>query len=43
MIETIQETLRIQKEGKEKRQAAEIELGVMEENLKQKLLEITHS
>ena len=43
LIETIQETLRIQKEGKEKRQAAEIELGVMEENLKQKLLEITHS
>ena len=37
LIETIQETLRIQKEGKEKRQAAEIELGVMEENLKQKL------
>lgn len=43
LIETIQETLRIQKEGKEKRQAAEIELGVMEENLKQKLLEFTHS
>ena len=43
LIETIQETLRIQKEGKEKRQAAEIDLGVMEENLKQKLLEITHS
>src|SRR5699024_2805946 len=43
LIETIQETLRNQKEGKEKRQAAEIELGVMEENLKQKLLEITHS
>ncbi|XBG73509.1 toxic anion resistance protein [Enterococcus cecorum] len=43
LIETIQETLRIQKEGKEKRQATEIELGVMEENLKQKLLEITHS
>jgi len=41
LIETIQETLRIQKEGKEKRQAAEIELGVMEENLKQKLLELT--
>lgn len=41
LIETIQETLRIQKEGKEKRQAAEIELSVMEENLKQKLLELT--
>ncbi|EOT39914.1 toxic anion resistance protein [Enterococcus columbae] len=41
LIETIQETLRIQKEGKEKRQAAEVELSVMEENLKQKLLELT--
>lgn len=41
LIETIQETLRVQKEGKEKRQAAEIELSVMEENLKQKLLELT--
>lgn len=43
LIETIQETLRIQKEGKERRQTAEIELSVMEENLKQKLLEITRS
>lgn len=41
LIETIQETLRIQKEGKEKRQAAEVQLSVMEENLKQKLLELT--
>ena len=41
LIETIQETLRIQQEGKEKRQAAEIELGHMEEDLKNKLLELT--
>ncbi|KAF1300605.1 MULTISPECIES: toxic anion resistance protein [Enterococcus] len=41
LVETIQETLRIQKEGKEKRRAAEIELGNMEEDLKQKLLDMT--
>lgn len=41
LVETIQETLRIQKEGKEKRRAAEIELGHMEEDLKTKLLELT--
>ncbi|KAF1295586.1 tellurite resistance protein TelA [Enterococcus sp. JM4C] len=41
LVETIQETLRIQKEGTEKRRAAEIELGHMEEDLKQKLLELT--
>ena len=40
LIETIQETLRIQKEGKEKRKNAEIELAVMEEDLKNKLLEM---
>ena len=40
LIETIQETLRIQQEGR-KRQAAEIELGHMEEDLKNKLLELT--
>ncbi|MDR2464681.1 MAG: toxic anion resistance protein, partial [Streptococcaceae bacterium] len=40
LIETIEETLRIQKEGKEKRAAAEIELAHMEENLKNKLYEI---
>jgi uncharacterized protein YaaN involved in tellurite resistance len=40
LIETIQETLRIQEEGKAKRRAAEIELGNMEEGLKQKLLEV---
>lgn len=41
LVETLQETLRIQQEGKEKRRAAEIELGTMEENLKNKLLELT--
>ncbi len=41
LVETIQETLRIQQEGKEKRRAAEIELGTMEEDLKNKLLELT--
>lgn len=42
LIETIQETMRIQQEGKEKRHAAEIELSTMEEDLKNKLLEITN-
>ena len=42
LIETIQETLRIQKEGKEKRRNAEIELTVMEEDLKNKLLEMSN-
>lgn len=42
LVETIQETLRIQQEGKEKRRAAEIELSQMEEDLKNKLLELTH-
>lgn len=41
LVETIQETLRIQQEGKEKRRVAEIELGQMEEDLKNKLLEMT--
>lgn len=41
LIETIQETLRIQKEGKGKRRHAEVELGHMEEDLKQKLLDLT--
>jgi len=41
LIETIQETLRIQKEGREKRRAAEIELTNMEHDLKAKLLEVS--
>lgn len=43
LIETIQETLRIQKEGKEKRQAAELELANMEQELKGKLLSLTQN
>ncbi|MGX6962403.1 toxic anion resistance protein [Vagococcus xieshaowenii] len=42
LIETIQETLRIQAEGKEKRRAAELELAVMEDELKHKLLEVSN-
>lgn len=38
LVETIQETIRIQREGKEKRKAAEIELATMEADLKDKLL-----
>lgn len=41
LVETIQETLRIQQEGKLKRRNAETELVQMEEDLKQKLLELT--
>lgn len=41
LVETIEETLRIQKEGKEKRRHAELELGEMEDDLKQKLIELT--
>lgn len=40
LVETLKETLRIQKEGRERRQAAEIEIGHMESNLKQKLMEL---
>lgn len=41
LIETIEETLHIQQEGKEKRSAAENELAIMEDTLKNKLLELT--
>ncbi|MGX7198669.1 toxic anion resistance protein [Enterococcus nangangensis] len=41
LIETIQETLRIQQEGKTKRRDAEVQLATMEDTLKQKLLELT--
>ena len=34
LVETLEETLRIQKEGRERRQAAEIEIGHMENDLK---------
>lgn len=41
LVETIQETLKIQQEGKEKRRNAELELSMMEEDLKNKLLEMS--
>ncbi|MEO1768475.1 MULTISPECIES: toxic anion resistance protein [Enterococcus] len=41
LVETLEETLRIQKEGKERRQAAELEINHMENELKSKLLELT--
>lgn len=40
LISTLEETLRIQEEGRHKRRHAEQELAVMENELKQKLLEI---
>ena len=40
LLETIEETLRIQAEGRSKRKAAELEIGKMEEDLKQRLLTI---
>lgn len=40
LITTIEETLQIQAEGREKRQLAEIEIGRMEEDLKQRLLSL---
>ena len=42
LIQTLDDVLRIQKEGREKRQAAELEMRRMENDLKQKLLEIQH-
>lgn len=41
LIETIQETLKIQQEGKEKRRSAELELHNMESDLKNKLMNLT--
>ncbi|MGM0214760.1 toxic anion resistance protein [Enterococcus sp. AZ109] len=41
LVETLEETLRIQKEGKERRHAAELEINHMENELKNKLLELT--
>ncbi|MBO0453325.1 MULTISPECIES: toxic anion resistance protein [Enterococcus] len=40
LVETLEETLRIQKEGRERRHVAEIEIGNMENDLKQKLMEL---
>lgn len=42
LIGTLDDVMNIQKEGKAKRQAAEIELSRIEESLKQKLLEISN-
>ena len=43
LISTIDEVLLVQKEGKERRQAAEVELLEIEGQLKQKLLEASRS
>ncbi|PKG47919.1 MULTISPECIES: toxic anion resistance protein [unclassified Planococcus (in: firmicutes)] len=40
LLETIEETLKIQAEGRRNRKAAELEIGRMEEDLKQRLLAI---
>ena len=40
LISTLDEVLQIQEDGRQKRRAAEIELGRIEEELKQKLLEV---
>ncbi|NLY17949.1 MAG: toxic anion resistance protein [Clostridiaceae bacterium] len=40
LIETIEETIRIQQEGREKRRQAELELKSMEDELKKKLMEV---
>ena len=42
LIQTLDDVLKIQKEGREKRQAAETEMIRMENDLKAKLLEIQH-
>ena len=41
LIQTLDDVMRIQMEGRQKRQAAEMEMHRMEEELKRKLLEIT--
>lgn len=42
LIQTLDDVMKIQKEGREKRQAAEVEMRRMEGDLKRKLLEIQH-
>lgn len=42
LISTLDDVLKIQKEGRQKRQAAEVEMARMENDLKNKLLEIQH-
>ena len=40
LISTLDEVMKIQEEGRQKRREAEVELGRIEEELKQKLLQI---
>ena len=40
LISTLDEVVKIQDEGRQKRREAEVELGKIEEELKQKLLQI---
>ena len=40
LIQTLDEVIQIQKEGRERRRAAEAELGKIEVQLRQKLLEV---
>ena len=42
LIETLEETLKIQQEGRARRRKAEVELTTMEEDLRQKLLVLSH-
>ena len=42
LIETLEETLKIQQEGRARRRKAEVELTNMEEDLRQKLLVLSH-
>lgn len=42
LVDTIQETLRIQSEGRQKRQQGEVELAKMEDEIKQKLLQLSN-
>ena len=42
LIQTLDDVMKIQREGREKRQAAEAEMLKMENDLKVKLLEIQH-
>ena len=42
LVDTIQETLRIQADGRQKRQQGELELSKMEEEIKEKLLQLSN-
>ncbi len=42
LVDTIQETLRIQADGSQKRQQGELELSKMEEEIKEKLLQLSN-